>query len=446
MAKKNDINVSVGVDTKGYAKSWDDVTKITQGASKDLEKEAAKMALAVTKKIENMNLNSQARQLQNLTARMMEAGLQGTKAFAQTAAAAGKLRANIDDAKGVIEAFRPDAPFKALSTTLGAAAQGFAGVQGAMALFGAESEDVQRTLLKVQAAMAFAEGFKALDGLQDGFTQLNLIIKANPLIAGVTLFAAVVTTIAALTDSTVELTDAQKANNLIAENSVKIAQQEYGEVEALKAILLDETLTRETRTAALQQLQTKYPDYLNNLSIEKSSLQELAAATDKVSEAILKRARVQAAMDKLTELGKQQLAVDLARAELEKDRFSGGGLDQSAWAKTIAGRETFINATEAQLKREIKVYADYVDKAGGILNSAKSPTSTVQKSSGGGSKPKVQTTTSPTIANNPFMDFKSQSDAAAQFAIDIKPSLRCSGKLFIIRLTNRSSLTKGCRC
>ena len=380
MADKN-LYVKLGVDNKDLKKDLNESKNIFKGAGQDLEKEAARMALAVSRKIENMNINSQARQLQNLTAKMMEAGLQGTKAFAQTAAAAGKLRANIDDAKGVIEAFRPDAPFKALSTTLQGAAQGFAGVQGAMALFGAESEDVQKTLLKVQAAMAFSEGFKAIDALSDGFEQLNLIIKANPLIAGVAAFTAVVAVMAALADRTVELSDAQKANNLIAENSVKIAQEEYGEVEALKAILLDETLTRETRTEALQKLQNKYPDYLNNLSIEKSSLEELATATDKVSEAILKRARVQAAMDKLTELGKQQLAVDLARAELEKERFTGGGLDQSAFAKSISARENFINATEAQLKREIKIYADYVDKTGGLSVGGNTTNPTAPKTS-----------------------------------------------------------------
>lgn len=144
---------------------------------------------------------------------------------------------------------------------------------------------------------------------------------------------------------------------------------------------MDETLTRETRTEALQKLQNKYPDYLNNLSIEKSSLEELATATDKVSEAILKRARVQAAMDKLTELGKQQLAVDLARAELEKERFTGGGLDQSAFAKSISARENFINATEAQLKREIKIYADYVDKTGGLSVGGNTTNPTAPKTS-----------------------------------------------------------------
>ena len=52
MAKKTQLNVSIGVDSKGYEKSWDEIIKITQESGNDLEKEAAKMALAVSKKIE----------------------------------------------------------------------------------------------------------------------------------------------------------------------------------------------------------------------------------------------------------------------------------------------------------------------------------------------------------------------------------------------------------
>lgn len=178
MADKN-LYIKLEVDNKSLKSDLNESEKLLKNSANDVEKEAARMALAVSKKIENMGISSQARQLQNLTARMMEAGFVGTKAFTQTATAAGKLKAQIDDAKGIVEAFRPDAPFKALSTTLTASAQAFAGVQGAMALFGAESEDLQKTLLKVQAAMAFAEGFKAIDGLQDGFKQMSLVLKSK---------------------------------------------------------------------------------------------------------------------------------------------------------------------------------------------------------------------------------------------------------------------------
>ncbi|HEY0042267.1 MAG TPA: hypothetical protein VGB71_16460, partial [Flavisolibacter sp.] len=66
-------------------------------------------------------------------------------------------------------------------------ASGFQAAQGAAALFGQEGEAIQKTLLKVQAASAFAEGIKGVAGLSDGFKVLGNVIKANPvlLIAGI---------------------------------------------------------------------------------------------------------------------------------------------------------------------------------------------------------------------------------------------------------------------
>lgn len=269
MAKKNQLNVSVGVDTKGYKKSWEEAISITQGSGKDIEKEADKMARAVSKKLEGMSVKSQARQLENLVIKMQEAGMAGTKAFTMAATSAGKLKAEIDDAKGIIAAMRPDAPFNALNTTLGASAQAFAGVQGAMALFGGESENVQKTLLKVQAAMAFAEGFKALDGLSDGFQQLNLVIKANPLIAGAVAFAAATAVIVAMSSATTELEVKQKALLDISNKAFDATIAEKTELKRLLDVYNDKNTTDTKRLKIQKTLVEKYPEYLGQISTEK---------------------------------------------------------------------------------------------------------------------------------------------------------------------------------
>jgi len=46
---------------------------------------------------------------------------------------AGELKDKIGDAKALTDAFNPDAKFKALSSSLGGVAGGFAAVQGSMA-------------------------------------------------------------------------------------------------------------------------------------------------------------------------------------------------------------------------------------------------------------------------------------------------------------------------
>jgi hypothetical protein len=94
---------------------------------------------------------------------------------------AAELRDRIGDAKALTDAFNPDAKFKALTSSLSGVAGGFGAVQGAMALFGSESENVQKTLLKVQSAMALSQGLQAVGESIDSFKQLGAVIKSTSL-------------------------------------------------------------------------------------------------------------------------------------------------------------------------------------------------------------------------------------------------------------------------
>lgn len=95
---------------------------------------------------------------------------------------AGELKDKIGDAKALTDAFNPDAKFKALSSSLGGVAGGFAAVQGSMALFGAQSEDVEKTLLKVQSAMALSQGLQSVGESVDSFKQLGAVVKSYSIV------------------------------------------------------------------------------------------------------------------------------------------------------------------------------------------------------------------------------------------------------------------------
>jgi hypothetical protein len=88
---------------------------------------------------------------------------------------AADLKDRIGDSKALVEAFNPDAKFKAFSQTLGAVAGGFSAVQGALGLVGVEGEDVQKTLLKVQSALALSQGLEQLGDLGDAFTNVKTV-------------------------------------------------------------------------------------------------------------------------------------------------------------------------------------------------------------------------------------------------------------------------------
>jgi hypothetical protein len=91
------------------------------------------------------------------------------------AKAAAQLKDKIGDAKTLTEAFNPDAKFKSLSASLSGVAGGFAAYQGAMGLAGVESKDLEKQLLKVQSAMAIAQGVQALGEARDSFKQLKAV-------------------------------------------------------------------------------------------------------------------------------------------------------------------------------------------------------------------------------------------------------------------------------
>jgi hypothetical protein len=102
-----------------------------------------------------------------------------SKEAVNAAKRAADLKDRIGDAKALTDAFNPDAKFKAVASSLAGVAGGFSALQGAMALFGSENEDVEKALLKVNAAMALSQGLQAVGESVDSFKQLGAVIKST---------------------------------------------------------------------------------------------------------------------------------------------------------------------------------------------------------------------------------------------------------------------------
>ena len=94
---------------------------------------------------------------------------------------AADLRDRIGDAKSLTDAFNPDAKFRAFTASLSGVAGGFAAVQGALGLVGVESDKVEKTLLKVQSAMAISQGLQTIGESIDSFKQLGAVIRSTTL-------------------------------------------------------------------------------------------------------------------------------------------------------------------------------------------------------------------------------------------------------------------------
>ena len=83
------------------------------------------------------------------------------------------IRDEIEDANESAQLFDPGKRFQALTTAASTAAGGIAAVQGAMALFGGESQEVEKALLKVQSAMALSPGLSQLKDISKVGAQLK---------------------------------------------------------------------------------------------------------------------------------------------------------------------------------------------------------------------------------------------------------------------------------
>jgi hypothetical protein len=140
------------------------------------------------------SLKSQLRQAQAEVASLADKFGATSKEAIEAAKRAAELKDRIGDAKALTEAFNPDAKFKALTSSLAGVAGGFSAVQGAMALFGNESEDLQKTLVKVQSAMALSQGLQAVGESIDSFKQLGAVIKTQVVSAFSTLRGAIIAT------------------------------------------------------------------------------------------------------------------------------------------------------------------------------------------------------------------------------------------------------------
>jgi hypothetical protein len=88
-----------------------------------------------------------------------------------------ELRDNMKDAKEVSDLFDPGAKFQVFGNVLRTVAGGFSALTGTMALFGNESEDVQKTLAKIQATLAITEGINTIVDAAKDFERLNAVVQ-----------------------------------------------------------------------------------------------------------------------------------------------------------------------------------------------------------------------------------------------------------------------------
>jgi len=100
--------------------------------------------------------------------------------------ALAQARDRMDDFNDRVKAVNPD-KFAQVNTVVQGVARGFQAAQGAMALFGTQSEELEKTMVKLQGAMALAEGLEGLGKIQQQFTAIftNVVSGAKKAFAAI---------------------------------------------------------------------------------------------------------------------------------------------------------------------------------------------------------------------------------------------------------------------
>jgi hypothetical protein len=126
---------------------------------------------------------------------------------AEAAKKAAGLKDRIEDTNDAIKAFKGEGAFNALGKSVSSVASGFSAVEGAMGLVGVESEKLQETMLRVQSAMALAQGLEGLEDAGRAFKQLGAVainalkgIKGALAATGIGLFVVALGTVVAYWD------------------------------------------------------------------------------------------------------------------------------------------------------------------------------------------------------------------------------------------------------
>ena len=177
-------------------------------------------------------LSSRLGEIEDRMYEMALAGQKNTQEFKDLQAEAIKMRSTIIDVDASVDAFaQKGARLQGFVGALSGIAGGFAVIQGSMALFGAENENVEKALLKVQSALSILNGLQEINRLiteKNIVVQgiLNVVMKANPIFLIVGVVTAAVAAWALFTTAVDDNAEALKKQSDAGEENIKAINEE----------------------------------------------------------------------------------------------------------------------------------------------------------------------------------------------------------------------------
>ncbi len=225
------------------------------------------------------------------------------------------LKDRIEDARETADLFDPGKKFQAFATVGTQIAAGFSAVQGAMALVGSESQDLEKALLKVQGAMALTQGLSELKDFGKSWQQLKIFVAnatqgmstfRKALVAtGIGLFVAAIGTLIAYWDDlknaisgTNDITKAYAESQKEVTKAVQDAKTKFTEVRTSMDLAKQGVISKEQ---ALKTYNEKLGDTFGKATSLTVAENNMAKYTQTYLKAIELRTRAQAFYAKASE-------------------------------------------------------------------------------------------------------------------------------------------------
>lgn len=284
-------------------------------------------------------LTTQLRAMKQELSQLEQAGKSNTRQYKDLAVKAGQLEDQIGDTSARVRILASDTRKldAALSLATGVAG-GFAVAQGAAALFGSENEDLQKALLKVQAALAVVNGLQAVAatlnkdsaasvvllggaqrlyttyiGASTGAVKLFKIALAGIGI-GLAIFAivegvkALSSWISKMNESTKVMDGATLSYETFTEIQKKTTEgyvDEKVKLDQLLAVARDKNIALDKRKKAVEAINELSPKYLGDITLATIEQGKETTAVNLYIESLVRKSKARALEEILTQKQKE---------------------------------------------------------------------------------------------------------------------------------------------
>lgn len=266
--------------------------------------------------------------------------------YEQSAAAQGQAAREANGASGSMRAFKTE--LQNLGTEFGQVllpviTEAIGVLNGFMKQIAATDSEQKKWIVGIAAVAAavgpvlvvFGSFMAAVPNIISGFKTIrtaviamNTAFMTNPIVAVTVVLTALAASAVLLDSRLSSLTNAQKELDEVTKKATQSISSEVAETRRLVAIAQNKKLSDEERTRALDKLIAKSTEHFGKLNLETIGTNAAKKATDAYTKSLLQNARVKAAEEKLKEVQKRKIDLELSVSD---------EADPSVW-QTIGNR------------------------------------------------------------------------------------------------------------